>query len=82
MLNVEHVWYWNKLREIFSFEQMKSISSQPIRLKDPVCGKLIKEPKYAGAMVRDGSIKYYFCSMECKTKFLKEPEKYLSEIIN
>ncbi len=82
MLNSETIWNRNKLREIFSFEQMKSPASRSVRLRDPVCGKAIKEPKYAGAMVRDGDKKYYFCSMECKTKFLKEPEKYLSEEVN
>lgn len=46
-------------------------------LKDPVCGKKIREAKYAGARITIDGIRYYFCSMECKTEFLHNPEKYV-----
>ncbi len=83
MLDTEDIWSLVKMREIYLNGEIDSVNSLSDELlRDPVCGKIIKAPKYAGAMVIDGNIKYYFCSMECKTKFLKEPEKYLSENVN
>ncbi len=46
-------------------------------LKDPVCGK---ELTYETAQARSqyGDQTYYFCSLDCKEEFDKEPEKYVS----
>ena len=44
---------------------------------DPVCGMLVA---VAGAkhVAEHGGAKHYFCSGHCKTKFLADPEMYLS----
>ncbi len=47
-------------------------------LKDPVCGM---ELTYETAQARseyDGQT-YYFCSLDCKETFDKDPEKYAQE---
>ncbi len=47
-------------------------------LKDPVCGM---ELTYETAQARseyDGQT-YYFCSLDCKEQFDKDPEKYAQE---
>jgi Cu+-exporting ATPase len=45
------------------------------KYKDIVCRKwLTKETKNVAE--REGK-KYYFCSIQCKEKFEKDPEKYL-----
>ncbi len=70
MLDIENMWRLNTLREIYLNGEIESVNSLPAKLlEDPVCGKIIKEPKYAGAKVRDCNKKYYFCSRECKTNF-------------
>jgi Cu+-exporting ATPase len=46
-------------------------------LKDPVCGM---EVTYATAQARseyDGQT-FYFCSLDCKEQFDKDPEKYVT----
>jgi membrane fusion protein, copper/silver efflux system len=45
-------------------------------VKDPVCGMDI-DPKDAVGKVEFKGRTYYFCSDECKTKFEKEPGKYI-----
>jgi len=46
-------------------------------LKDPVCGM---DVTYETAKARSefNGQTYYFCSMECKETFDREPEKYIS----
>ena len=43
--------------------------------KDPVCGMSIEESKAAASLVHQGRT-YYFCSENCKTKFLQDPLRY------
>jgi Cu+-exporting ATPase len=46
-------------------------------LKDPVCGM---DVTYATAQARseyDGQT-FYFCSLDCKEQFDKDPEKYVT----
>ena len=47
-------------------------------LKDPVCGM---ELTYETAQARSqyNGQTYYFCSLECKETFDKDPEKYIQE---
>ncbi len=44
--------------------------------KDPVCGMTIDE-KTARFNSEYKGKRYYFCSLECKTSFDKNPERYL-----
>ena len=45
---------------------------------DPVCKMQIDEKKAAGKSDYNGKT-YYFCAAICKTKFDKEPQKYLEK---
>ncbi len=45
---------------------------------DPVCKMKIDENKAAGSSDYKGQT-YYFCSLSCKQKFDKEPEKYAGQ---
>jgi YHS domain-containing protein len=45
---------------------------------DPVCKMQIDEKKAAGKSDYNGKT-YYFCAPICKTKFDKEPQKYLEK---
>lgn len=45
---------------------------------DPVCGMRINKNTAAGAVEHRGH-KFYFCINECREKFLKEPERWISE---
>jgi YHS domain-containing protein len=44
---------------------------------DPVCKMQIDENKAAAKSEYNGKT-YYFCAPICKTKFDKEPQKYLA----
>jgi YHS domain-containing protein len=45
-------------------------------VKDPVCGMDVEPGKAAGkAVYKDKT--YYFCSLNCKTEFEKNPAKYV-----
>ena len=44
--------------------------------KDPVCGMMVDE-KTAAAIASYEGRTYYFCSASCKSKFEKEPRKYV-----
>ena len=46
--------------------------------KDPVCGMQIEREKAAGSSTYKGEV-YYFCSLQCKAKVDKDPDKYLKE---
>lgn len=41
-------------------------------VKDPVCGVYVD--KESSISVRDGETKYYFCSYDCRDKFLQRLE--------
>lgn len=45
---------------------------------DPVCGMRINKNTAAGEAEYRGQ-KFYFCINECREKFLKEPERWISE---
>lgn len=45
-------------------------------VKDPVCGMEIDPKDAAGTSEYKGQT-YYFCSLNCKKSFDKEPEKYV-----
>jgi Cu+-exporting ATPase len=45
---------------------------------DPVCGMVVKD-ETANATYDFNGKTYYFCSIECKEEFRKDPEKYLNE---
>jgi len=46
-------------------------------MKDPVCGMTVDPQSAAAASVQGGKT-YYFCSVSCRDKFEKEPQKYLA----
>lgn len=46
-------------------------------VKDPVCGMTVDPHKTAHHAEYDGAT-YYFCSAGCRTKFIADPEKYLT----
>lgn len=48
-----------------------------MKVTDPVCGMRI-EPSNAAAESNYQGQTYYFCSQECKSKFDKEPQKYVA----
>ena len=43
--------------------------------KDPVCGMQVNEETAAARADYKGKT-YYFCSLECKATFLKNPDRY------
>jgi YHS domain-containing protein len=43
---------------------------------DPVCKMTVDENKAAGKSEYNGKT-YYFCAAVCKTRFDREPEKYV-----
>jgi len=45
---------------------------------DPVC-KMEVNPASAAAQSEYGGQTFYFCSVECKVKFDRDPERYLDE---
>lgn len=47
-------------------------------VQDPVCLMSIN-PQHASGMLEHDGKKYYFCSDECKTKFLAQPDIYLNK---
>ncbi|MGE0256785.1 MAG: heavy metal translocating P-type ATPase [Alphaproteobacteria bacterium] len=47
------------------------------RVKDPVCGMSV-DPHTAKHRAEHAGHPYYFCSAGCRTKFLADPERYLS----
>jgi YHS domain-containing protein len=49
--------------------------TQPVTVKDPVCGMKIDPAKAKGKAEHQGKT-YYFCSDDCKARFEKEPAKF------
>lgn len=82
MLNVEFLWYFDKARKILLSNddpgQNLLVRPYPAIINCPVCGKKIREAKYAGAMITVDGKKYLFRTYACKTKFVKDPEKYMN----
>jgi len=54
-----------------------SQADKPEMAKDPVCGMSVDPHKTQHRAERAGR-PYYFCSAGCRTKFLADPERYLS----
>jgi YHS domain-containing protein len=46
--------------------------------RDPVCNMEVDEQTAAGRSLYQGE-QYYFCSQDCKQKFDRNPEQYVSE---
>lgn len=44
-------------------------------MKDPVCGMMVDEAKTQFKSKHDGK-EFYFCSVQCKQTFDKDPHKY------
>ena len=47
---------------------------------DVVCGMDI-DPNTASSQMEDGGETYYFCSSACHDKFIDEPHKYASQMV-
>ncbi len=47
------------------------------RVKDPVCGMMIR-PSEAAATVEHKGKTYYFCSQDCASSFKDDPDTYAS----
>jgi Cu+-exporting ATPase len=45
---------------------------------DPVCGMQIESGEAAGQAMYDGVV-YYFCSTECRDKFMANPKAYVKK---
>lgn len=45
---------------------------------DPVCGMTVEKTKAPATTEYKGST-FYFCSSECKGKFVKDPARYIKE---
>jgi YHS domain-containing protein len=59
----------------------ESITLEPvvddIVLTDPVCGMTV-DPAHARHLAEHDGIVYAFCSIGCRTRFIREPAAYLS----
>lgn len=86
MLNIEFQLYIDKVRKILlksdSPDRDMLVRQSPVKIICPVCGVKIREAKYAGAMITVDGKKYYFRTYACKTKLIKDPEKYLANEIS
>jgi YHS domain-containing protein len=51
---------------------------EDIMAVDPVCKMTVEENK-AAATSEYGGKKYYFCAVVCKTRFEREPQKYVKQ---
>src|SRR5690242_16508083 len=52
-----------------------SVERSRVMKQDPVCGMQVEEQKAAGMSTHEGQ-KYYFCSLQCKEKFDRNPQQY------
>ena len=48
-------------------------------LKDPVCGMDLTYETAQARSEYDGQT-YYFCSLDCKATFDRDPEKYIAQL--
>ncbi|MFX5937790.1 YHS domain-containing protein, partial [Acinetobacter baumannii] len=53
-------------------------AAAPETVKDPVCGMDV-DPAKTQHHAPHGGTEYHFCSGGCRTKFVADPERYLSE---
>jgi Cu+-exporting ATPase len=51
-------------------------AAQDIVLLDPVCGMTV-EREYARHLAEHGGLVYAFCSVGCRTRFMKDPAAYV-----
>ena len=57
-------------------ESVASGADATRKVKDPVCGMTV-DPDSAKHTAEHEGARYYFCSSDCRTKFLAEPGRYL-----
>jgi len=50
---------------------------QEEQIIDPVCGNSVSRHDLKTVAAEHGGTVYYFCSGECKERFLEEPEAYV-----
>lgn len=50
----------------------------PLTYTDPVCGMDVTPGMAAGTSTYQGET-YYFCSLDCKETFEKDPERYVRQ---
>ncbi|AZO41016.1 heavy metal translocating P-type ATPase [Mesorhizobium sp. M7D.F.Ca.US.005.01.1.1] len=55
----------------------KAAAEDPALLRDPVCGMIVDPAAGKPTAEHDGHL-YHFCSQGCRTKFVAEPEKFLT----
>src|SRR5258708_7497580 len=48
------------------------------RVKDPVCGMMVKRESPRGGTFEHEGTTYYFCNEKCRARFSAEPAKYLN----
>ncbi len=53
-------------------------SAMPSAVKDPVCGMIV-DPATTDHHAQYQGMDYHFCSVGCRTKFVADPEKYLTQ---
>jgi P-type Cu+ transporter len=56
------------------------MSSENLRVKDPVCGMQLVPEKAAGTFEHQGQM-YYFCNKSCLEKFRNDPNKYTHPVM-
>ncbi|MBL8783612.1 MAG: heavy metal translocating P-type ATPase [Deltaproteobacteria bacterium] len=55
-----------------------STMSEPVRVKDPVCGMMVVPEQAKGGSSTHAGRTFWFCSPGCKSKFEADPGRYLS----
>ncbi|RUX87114.1 YHS domain-containing protein, partial [Mesorhizobium sp. M7D.F.Ca.US.004.01.2.1] len=55
----------------------KAAAEDPALLRDPVCGMIVDPAAGKPTAEHDGHL-YHFCSQGCRTKFVAEPERFLT----
>jgi len=63
-----------------SSKPQSKLASSSVQVKDAACGMMIDKSKSiaAGNTVTRAGVTYYFCSDNCKRKFIAQPEHYLA----
>jgi len=54
---------------------MTTPTSDPVRVRDVVCGMMIDPARAAGSSEYRGQT-FYFCAQSCKARFDANPERY------
>ncbi|MEO5769130.1 MAG: YHS domain-containing protein [Polyangia bacterium] len=55
-------------------------SSNQVQVTDPVCGMDVDPNSHSAELLDHGGTRYYFCSRDCKDKFERDPEKFITAI--